>query len=541
MTTNLTNKFTRSLMCLCVAVSAWPLFSAQAVTRDDMEHARTVAAKTYLRWANNGSGYLDDKNPTTLVELEKIISAHPKDVDNLRAFKKTAFPADFESWDKAKLVEFWSVTAFSAPGLNKEGASQGARAAAKSALSKLTPAAPKPATPEGTPEKDGAAVAKPTDSIPAAVPAEMNAEQTRLDSIADALETEPLPAKRTENSYTWVYVVALCLLIGAVIALVAYASKAMKNSEKAERKEIERERLQSTSHTDDTHRREAARQEAERREQLRRQQEAERQEQLRREEQLRRQQEARQEAERQEQLRRQQEARQEAERQEQLRREEQLRRQQEAERRVAEEMKYGGVEAEYQQRIAEKDAEIDGLHRKISGMENERVRLEAENTRLMRELELLRARLESTPATPASSPAQAPTQTVAPIPTQPAAPTVAPAASISASAPTKRTIFLGRVNQNGLFVRADRALNPGLSLYVLETEDNFSGTFRVANDPSVFRAALPRPVEMLDGGCVAKDIKATAGMSAIVTESAGTAIFENNCWRVIRKARIRYT
>lgn len=487
----------KAVMSICMSACLLSCFNASAVTRDDMEQARTIAAKTYLRWANNGSGYLDGQNPKTMDELERLIKSHSKDVDNLKAFKKTAFPADFESWDKAKLVEFWSVTAFAAPGLNKEGASQGARSAAKSALSKLNPSAPSAPKPEATNvPNDGSGVANAADTAQA-IPDEIAENNARMDSIQQVLEETPLPSKKNNDSYTWLYIVILSILIIAVIALVAYASKAMKNSEEDEKATRRAEAEQEKVTKED---RRAAKEERRAIHEERRQTEA-----------------------------------------------------------IADITKPANSNAEkFAAMIAEKDSEIRSLRNRVLDLENESRQLSSENAQLTHSLQTLQARLEAAEAkayapqpAPAAQPAPAPQPAPigeqhrvealgARVQPQPApAPQPAPVAPQPAAA-TKKRIFLGRVNQNGLFVRADRTLNPGLSLYVLETDDNFSGTFRVVDDPSAFAAAKANPTEMLGGGCMAKDLTTTAGYSGIATDSAGTAIFENNCWRVIRKARIHY-
>ena len=42
------------------------------------------------------------------------------------------------------------------------------------------------------------------------------------------------------------------------------------------------------------------------------------------------------------------------------------------------------------------------------------------------------------------------------------------------------------------------------------------------------------------GACTGEDLNDTVGVRRIVTESAGTAIFEQGYWKVLRKSRIRY-
>ena len=95
------------VMILCALCAALP---ALAVSDQDMERARVITAKAYLRWANNGSGYLDELNVSTMAQLESKLKK--VEIDNLKAFKSVAVPTDYTSWDKARLVEFWSVNFF---------------------------------------------------------------------------------------------------------------------------------------------------------------------------------------------------------------------------------------------------------------------------------------------------------------------------------------------------------------------------------------------------------------------------------------------
>ncbi len=191
-------------------------------------------------------------------------------------------------------------------------------------------------------------------------------------------------------------------------------------------------------------------------------------------------------------------------------------------------------------------AENATLRAENTTIKNEASHLREECRRLSSECESLRERLRlasrpqpaaaPTPKVPTPAPS-APSPRPAAAPVQPQA----PAAVQQHPAPQgPRTIFLARANARGLFVRADRKLNIGHTIFRLDTSDGFAGTFRVAADPMVWEMALLNPGEALAGACIAPDLEDTAGMSRVVTESPGTAIFENGCWRVIRKAKIRY-
>ena len=103
-----------------------------------------------------------------------------------------------------------------------------------------------------------------------------------------------------------------------------------------------------------------------------------------------------------------------------------------------------------------------------------------------------------------------------------------------------RTIYLGRANAKQIFIRADRTLNTGNSIFRLDTSDGLAGTFKVVNDPSVIELVRQHPAEMLSAACVGPNLANTDGLETIVTDSAGTAIFEGGRWIVMRKAKIHY-
>ena len=103
-----------------------------------------------------------------------------------------------------------------------------------------------------------------------------------------------------------------------------------------------------------------------------------------------------------------------------------------------------------------------------------------------------------------------------------------------------KVIYLGRANSRGFFVRADRRVSSGNTVYRLDTDDGHVGTFRVVDMPEVVDRVLSNPEEYLSGGCQGEELSDTFGVKHIVTESAGTAIFEDGYWKVLRKSKIRY-
>ena len=97
------------LLALCILMGS--VLGAMAVTKEEMEKARVIAAKNYIRYANNMSGYLDEANPQSMTELEALLK-NETDKKSFQQFKSCPIPSDYPSWDKEKLVEYWSQTFF---------------------------------------------------------------------------------------------------------------------------------------------------------------------------------------------------------------------------------------------------------------------------------------------------------------------------------------------------------------------------------------------------------------------------------------------
>ncbi len=462
---------------------------ALAVTDKEMEQARVIAAKAYLRYANDGSGYLDELKPKSMSDLESKIK--PKEKENLKAFKAVGVPRDYASWDKAKLVEYWSVTFFKSPGLTEKG--KMARARVRKNVSAMNVATPKSeaekqktAGVEKTAAADKAKAEAPKEDAesPATVAAGAQAlagdAAAMTDSIGKIQEkvasldesSEDVPE---EKSHTWVYLLVLAILVGVVIWLVSFASNVMKRSGEGREpaRRSEEERL-------------AERQAGEASKEMRE--------------------------------------------------------------------KFAATLTQKNAEISQLNAKVDQLNRENASMKRDMQALVAETGSLRTRLtdaqnqleEIRKAAVAAAPAPCHTAPqperedAPAPVAAVGPeYPAPQPRPQSQPAAQ---AAPQRRhrTIFLGRVNNKGIFVRADRELNVGNSIYVLETTDGYAGTFRVVADPVVWEMALLTPQQSLMGGCTGDDLDLHEGMTRIVTESPGTAVFEGGCWRVIRKARIRY-
>lgn len=430
-------------------------YSAFAVTKEEMEKARVISAKIYLRWANNGSDYLEKLDPANISQLEGDL--RDKEKTNLKAFKQIPVPSGYESWTKDQLVEYWGTTALNAKGLNADGVRGGARTQIRAKLKAMKVSDPAPAA-AATPveeKKDTVEAVSPQRVEEVAAAEALLQEEAPAESLAEAESIAVEESPKKKSSGTWIYIVALLLLVIAVIALVMFASKTMKNNTLSGTSgngnapvspSAGNAVISAGASSDDEIRR---------------------------------------------------------------------------------------MREKFAESLAQKQEEIRILNRQVTD-------LTEENKSLASRLERLQLRLDAISEERSSKP-------------HVASPRVSYDEDRSAEYEIERRdpereeprsevrrIFLGRVNANGVFVRADRTLNPGNSIYMLVTPDGFSGSFRVYDDPSVFETGLRRPIDMLSGGCICKDFSDTVGCSCIVTDNAGTAIFEDNCWRVIRKAKIHY-
>lgn len=469
-------------MLVALAASVACSIPARAVTDREMEQARVIAVQTYLRYANDGSGYLDDLHPTTMAQLEK--SLRPIERENIKAAKGVGVPSDYAGWDKARLVEYWGTTFFNSPALSAKGKIGKSRA--RSRLQKLTVAPPAPKeTPKpqeaAKPSAQSEAPAEAAEQAPAPVTAtaepvtaednlapqsagaeslygaNVAAQDSLVAEAEAALEDEPV---RKRKDSTWIYVLILCVLVAVVVALVIFASSTMRN--RGEDDETPEERSRSLRRMEEAHRADM-----------------------------------------------------------------------EEQKRLA-----GDMEAELG-RLADENSRLK------ADLDAERAataRLRAEHERVVADFQsrLASANAAASAAAEAARAAQAAAAAV-PAPQTPvpaaAAPQAAPAPAPPAP-PQERKIYLGRVNLKGLFVRADRTLNPEGSVYVMETDDGYSGSYRVVRNREVWNRLLEDPAHWLGNGCAITESEEGEPM-AIVTERAGTTVFEDGCWRVIRKARIR--
>lgn len=235
-----------------------------AVSDKDMEQAKVAAAKLYLRWANNGSGYLDEINPSSMADLESKLKAQEK--ENLKDFNKVNIPSDYASWDKQRFVQFWGTTFFTSPALSADGKRAKDRVKAKvNAMNVSAPSeTPKEDTKSEEPKKEEPAAENKDqnknevadeEAIVIPEPQEVvHQEEAIVDSMAmiQAEEESMALSNREEKakSHTWIYVVILIVLVILVVWLMVYAANMMKKqgadgkaisggSDKKTKKEIE--------------------------------------------------------------------------------------------------------------------------------------------------------------------------------------------------------------------------------------------------------------------------------------------------------------
>lgn len=103
-----------------------------------------------------------------------------------------------------------------------------------------------------------------------------------------------------------------------------------------------------------------------------------------------------------------------------------------------------------------------------------------------------------------------------------------------------RTIYLAYANSKNVFVRADSVYNEDYSIFKLVTSDGITGSFSVIDNPIAIKLALSLPISILKNSCQSEDMHHDNWCKQIITENAGTAIFENGRWIVKRKADINF-
>lgn len=222
---------------------AFVFSSVKAITPDEMEQAKTITALWYLRYANNGSDYLEKISPKTMSDLEAKLKK--KEKENIKSFKAVKVPSDYAEWDKDKMVDYWSNTFFKSAGLNSEGLKAKSRVRKK--LSNMQISRETTETPKEEPTNAN----EPTSEITA------DSSQNEISVVSDSLsvseamptlanedesdlqQTENYESSKSQNSGTTTYVVILVVLVIIVIMLIVYAMKMMKHKQEPEQEDEE--------------------------------------------------------------------------------------------------------------------------------------------------------------------------------------------------------------------------------------------------------------------------------------------------------------
>lgn len=487
-----------ALVTLLAAFAA----GSRAVTPEELEQARTHAAIVYLRNANPGSDYLDKVSVGSRSALRAKLR-NDKDRDNLELFnRKLPSTSGYESWDKEKLSDY-AQKAVSAPG-NYQSTGF-ARSQVKKRISAMAVKAPsgtaRPADdtqarqPEEQPAEEPVAVQAPADSVPAAVlPDAMDTRQAEADSALSAAEDslmaqQPQQQEVASSGSNTVYIVILCILVALVVVLVVYAARYFSRQEKEKRGE-ERfvsggEERSVSGRPDPLSTPATPSRPTERREDRDTHRRSRVEPELEPDDNPQRVIES-------------------------------LRAENRELRRACEEYKY---HINYLKSEKEK-ADADRARTGATTALGPQARAEEHAPVVTLNDRYTQRREQQHPGVGQAGP-------VRHAETQPA------------PRPGQRIIYLGRANREGMFVRAERSLNPQHSLFRLQTTDNVSGTYTVADDPEVASRVLANPDLLMAVSCELEDTD-TYGKESVDTVTPGTAIFEGGRWRVLRPALIRF-
>lgn len=438
---NLSKLLKNSLLTTALLTGALAVaVPASAVTDEEFEKARTIAAKVYIRYTDNQSDYLDDKNPATMGELESIVSSHPKDVELLNEFRSKPTASDYADWGKQELVAYWSNTFFQGSGLNHEAESlrKGKIQAGIRAMKVTEPAAEPvdtaatlapPARDEVMNVLDEADQRNPLDS------------QVQSDTLAAGAVAQEAPA----SNNTWIYIVVLCLLVVIVVILSVYAANMMK---KGKAGQAPAQPIMPENRP----------------------------------------------------------------------------------RPVVEASTVPQPDLETRRALARLNNELAEAKRQHQAVCDE-------NNRLRRQVSQLEAELAASKpvARPAAEPVAPEAIVEGDVET---APQPKPQPRPKPVSRNQRIIFLGRANKDKIFVRADKAVVKDKTIYRLITGNGVTGTFIV--EPEAADWIKDDPAHWLNGAAEMATMNAPAHWKRVMTDTQGTAIFEDGCWKVIRPAAVHF-
>lgn len=219
-------------LILAILSATFTIKTAEAVTKQEMNQARAIAGLWYLRYMNNGSDYLEKLNPKDIDELEGSLKV--KEKENISTFKKVSIPNDYESWDKEKLVEYWSKTAFEIGKFPQE--SYGAKSKIRGKINEMSVTAPNKKNEQNEKveehkETENKSLNENNESDPLSL-AQDEQEKTGKDStfIENTNHIETDVNAQSGDGSTIVYIVILIVLVLIVMGIIIYAVNSMKKN-----------------------------------------------------------------------------------------------------------------------------------------------------------------------------------------------------------------------------------------------------------------------------------------------------------------------
>lgn len=437
---------------VCVALLIGMPVRVFAVTPEEMEEARTITAKIYLRCANSGSDYLEKVKAKNINELEGQLKA--KEKENLTTFKSFSVPTDYASWGKDDLVKFWSGTFFANPQVKLEAKGYAQKMTEKAIKNmKIQDPVEAPA-----PGEESEAVGELPDPV-TTVAMDEDATKAALDTLADAVQPVET-GKKQEDSGNALYIVLLCVLVAFVVALIIYAARMFKRQTDDDDDDELQEEPKETVHkaganVNVTIAAPSAQHPAE------------------------------------------------------------------VGRNTSKEVESLRAENTELRRA------IDDYKYHLNYIKGEKAELQEQVRRLQDELDKAR----STAAT-SSAPRYSGEEADYTVYTETEDSPVRPAGNA-------RTLYLGRANDQGMFMRAERELNPSHSIFRLVSTDGITGTFTVIESPAIESRIMADVRQALRGSCEC-DFSEARGRTGVETYRGGTAIFDQGRWKVLRRAQVRF-
>ena len=200
-----------------------------AITKEEMEQAQATTALWYLRYVNDGSGYLEELTPKTVEELQQHLKS--KEKENIKIFLNIPVPADYASWNKDKMVEYWSKTIFTNPDFPEKAQAAKRRIKNKLEAMEIAPIDAVQPTTANNIETSGNPSADLTDSIYQSAELTTEAESSEIATTEEQPYDEEIEIETKEGSNsTIIYIIILTVLVGIVVWLVVFALNTNKKN-----------------------------------------------------------------------------------------------------------------------------------------------------------------------------------------------------------------------------------------------------------------------------------------------------------------------